>query len=451
MPKEITKTTTIKKSKVSSTDNTNKLTKSYNTNKSSVKSQSTSMNWSVRSGTASKLASNTANWVAVQALANFASISRQVFESTARDTYLTATARREAQEKDSMKYKNSVFKGVYEDYQPIGPAKNGVTGVQIDEQTSMHMPTVEHVARAHNLVNRIEADHYHRFSRTPYLDPFTTHTTSREYIFITKPDLNLYESKGIPNKQLTSHSAFFADALVRYPEIAYQLQYSIDGPNGGPFMPILSNAFNGHVDVPGISADTYETANNVYGYHINYRGASFSSDYEPEVSIDFKDNKWLEVYMLLKMYDEYERLKWMGLVKPPNALYVYRKILYDQVTMYKIIVGEDGMSILYWARYVGGTLTSVPRDTFSDLADGEITFSTSWKFHFVEDLNPNILVDFNRISYPIRSSGSKQLVPLYDFENSMQNPTWPRVPYIMVNNNTDKHSRYNKYFLMWYD
>ena len=351
-----------------------------------------------------------------------------------------------------MQFKGSVFKNTYSDYEPIGEARssNG-EGITFTNDTSIHMPTIEHVARAHNLVNRIEADHYHRFSRVPFIDPFTTHTTSREYIFITKPDLNLFKSKGIPNEELTNHSAFFADALTRYKEVAEQLQYSIGGANDGPFIPLLSNAFNGHIDLPGITADTFETANNVYGYHMNYRGSSYQSDFEPEVSIDFKDNKYLEVYMLLKMYDEYERLKWLGLVSPTSYLYIFRKILYDQVTMYKIIVGEDGMSIRYWARYTGGTLTSVPRETFSDLSDGEITFTTSWKFHFVEDLNPNILVDFNRISTPIKNNGSRQLVPLYDVENSMQNPVWPRVPWIMVNNGTDKISRYNKYFLMWYD
>ena len=396
-------------------------------------------------------ASNTMSWVVSQAQSDTSTIPASILLSGNISSYLEADARREKQESDSLPFKGSVFSNAYGINEPIGPTKNGTNEIIIDEQSSIHMPTIEHVARASNLVNRINADHYHRFSRTPFIDPFTTHTTSREYIFITKPDLNLYQSKGIPNPELVNHSAFFADALIRYPEIAYQLQYSIGGPNDGPFMPLLSNAFNGHVDLPSISADTYETASNVYGYHMNYRGSSYTSDFEPDVSIEFKDNKYLEVYMLLKMYDEYERLKWLGLVSPTSILYIYRKILYDQVTMYKIIVGEDGMSIIYWARYTGGTLTSVPRETFSDLSDGEITFSTSWKFHFVEDLNPNILTDFNRISYPVKNSGDRKLVPLYDTENSMQNPIWPRVPWIMVNNNTDQRSRYNKYFLLWYD
>lgn len=368
---------------------------------------------------------------------------------------LAFEARKLAQENDAKKYKGKTF-GWHDDTLPVGPVTDDATSTLIRKDTDINYNVLEHTALSYNLANRMNAQRdgsstdYTRFARTPYLDPFTSNTTTREYIFITKPDLNLFKVRGNPNPELVKHSAFFADALARYPEVAYQLQFSVNGANSGPFMPLLSNAFNGHVDLPGISADTYETASNVYGYHMNYRGSSYTSDYEPEVSIDFRDNKWLEVYMLLKMYDEYERLKWLGLVSPTTYLYIFRKILYDQVSMYKIIVGDDGMSILYWARYTGGTLTSVPRDTFSDLADGEITLSTNWKFHWVEDMNPNILVDFNRISMPLRQR-CKTLVPLFDKENQMPSAVWPRCPYIGVNRGNDLHGRYNKYFLLWYD
>ena len=156
--------------------------------------------------------------------------------------------------------------------------------------------------------------------------------------------------------------------------------------------------------------------------------------------------------MLLKMYDEYERLKWRGLVDPPNVQYIYRKILHDQVSMYKIITDADGMTIRYWARWTGGTLTSVPRDTFSDLADGEITLSTSWKFHWVEDMNPNILIDINRLTRAQRSSGSNQTVPLFDKDSGMASADWPSAPMIQVANHgsgSNKRSRYDKYFLTW--
>lgn len=315
--------------------------------------------------------------------------------------------------------------------------------------TGVSSSIIDSVARSNNLVNRISSNWYERFSRNGIVDPFTTHTTSKEYIFITKPDLNLFQGNGTPNPDLVNRNTFFKDALDRYKDVAKQLQFSYYGPSHGPFMPILSNAFNGHLDVPGISADTFDTANNVHGIHMSYRGTSIDSDTYPEVNIEFKDNKYLEVYMLLRMYDEYERMKWLGLVEPTSFLYTYRKILHDQVSMYKIVVGDDGMSIRYWARWVGGTLTSIPRDYFGDFSDGEITLNTTWKFHFFSDMDPLILTDFNRITASSRSG--KSLCPLYDTSGHCANPVWPTVPSIFANSGTTKEDKYNKYFLMWYN
>jgi len=305
----------------------------------------------------------------------------------------------------------------------------------------------DEMARSLNLVNRMGSDWYNKFSRNGIVDPFTANTTTKEYIFITKPDLHLFDGSGIPNTELTKSSSFFKDNLIRYREIATQLQLSVNGAGAGPFMNILSNAFVGNVDVPSLSAETFDTANNVHGTHITYRGTSIDSDMSPEVTIEFKDNKYLEVYTLLKMYDEYERIKWMGLVTPPTTLYTYRKILHDQVTLYKIVVGDDGMSIRYWARWVGGMVTSLPRDYFGSTADGEIQFSTSWKFNFFSDMDPIILTDFNRICSQAQTG--KKICPLYDMSLHGANPEWPSIPCVYVNKGTSKEARYNKYFLLW--
>lgn len=348
-----------------------------------------------------------------------------------------------AVEANSYIYDNKTF-GYQPEFLMDSPTLEGAP-----EGTGVSSSVIDSVARSHNLANRISSNWYERFSRNGIVDPFTAHTSSKEYIFITKPDLNLYSGNGTPNPELSNRSSFFKDALDRYKDVAKQLQFSYHGPSRGPFMPILSNAFTGHLDIPTLSADTFDTANNAHGVHMFYRGTSIDSDTYPEVNIEFKDNKYLEVYMLLKMYDEYERMKWQGLVTPPSSLYVYRKILHDQVSMYKIVVGDDGMTIKYWARWTGGTITSIPRDYFGDFADGEITLNTTWKFHFFSDMDPVILTDFNRITAGSRSG--KSICPLYNLDGHCANPVWPTTPSIFVNKGTNKEDKYNKYFLMWYN
>src|SRR5699024_4748182 len=136
--------------------------------------------------------------------------------------------------------------------------------------------------------------------------------------------------------------------------------------------PLLSNAVTSSLELPGISADYIDTAKNVYQTSISYRGTSFKSDQDFEFSLDFKDSKFLDVYMYFKMYDEYERLKWLGQVSP-KLEYIKNKILHDQFSIYKFIVAEDGMTLLYFARVTGVYPTSVPREAMSNI-EGEVTY-----------------------------------------------------------------------------
>ena len=287
-----------------------------------------------------------------------------------------------------------------------------------------------------------------KFSRIGIADPYNATTNTYEYVFFTKPDLHLMNGS-VANDELTNHSSFFSDAISRYPHIVDQLQFSYSmNRNGGTLSPLLTNAMNGNLDLPSISADTIETPQNVFGVKMDYRGSSYKSDEDFDFTIEFKDTKYLEVYMWLKMYDEYERLKWRGHVTPPSDSYVVNKILHDQIAIYKFIVGDDGMSLLYWARILGAFPVSVPRDTFGNKVEGELTYSTNWHGQFVSDMDPAILVDFNNITAPYR--GSMTYLPLYDSKNHRFNPTWAKSPVIATRKNVSTtDDKLNKYYLLW--
>ena len=297
----------------------------------------------------------------------------------------------------------------------------------------------------HAIVDRYNIDWYNKFNRFGYIDPFNSIKHSKEYIFITKPDLNFYDETGSIVQDITDVSTFFADAIDRYSDVADQLQYS-KSSDKGPFIQLLSNAINGPLELPGISADTIDTAKNVYGTKISYRGTSESSDRDYDFSLEFKDSRYLEVYMLFKMWDEYERLKWLGQVKPKRK-YIENRILHDQVSIYKFIVAEDGMSLLYWARAVGCMPLSVPRDSMSNL-DGELTFSTNWKAQFVYDMDPRILIDFNKITNSYRKN--RKDLPIFNSDTMTTDGRWARCPYILTRANTsNRKEKFNKYYLGW--
>ena len=296
--------------------------------------------------------------------------------------------------------------------------------------------TFKDLIHAATLYDRESIEWYDKFNRFGCIDPHNALQNTREYIFITKPDLHIFNDGDhtLLNPEI-ENAPIFVDALRRYNKVLQQLQYSTKG-NGSPFANLLSNSITNNLELPGISASSdIETSENIYGTKMFYRKASFSSDEDFEFNLEFEDTKYLEVYMFFKLYDEYERRKYYGTVTPPNDTYRKFKILHDQMAMYKFIVGEDGETIIYYAKLYGCYPKGVPRDTFSDLpAAGRLSFTVPFKATFVEDMEPTILSDFNILAGPLYSVRSKandnKDLPIYNEDLGTVDGTWATVPYI---------------------
>ena len=314
-------------------------------------------------------------------------------------------------------------------------------------RSTMKESTFRDEMQSRGIVDRNRSNWDAYFSRIPLIDPYSIPKGTTEYLFFVKPDLHLLDNGRI-NPELEKRSSLLTDAIDRYPHIVDQLQYSNSmNRAGGVLSPLLSNAVVSKLDMPSISADQITTPQNVYGTALEYRGSSFRSDEGYDFTLEFKDTKYLEIYMYFKMYDEYEKLKWLGQVTPTSLMYIYRKNLHDQTAIYKFIVGEDGMTLLYWARAMGVFPTSVPRDTFSDLQPGEIKHSVQFHAQFVRDMDPLILRDFNNINMPyIRNNRN---LPLYDIEYHRFDGTFAKCPYIGTRTGNNSLNKLNKYYLLW--
>lgn len=313
-------------------------------------------------------------------------------------------------------------------------------------QLSDSSEDIAKLIRSHGIYDKHQMDWYKKFSRFGIIDPYNAMTNTKEYIFFTKPDLNLLTSSGDLNPDLKK-VPFFIDAYERYRPLMETLQYSYSA-NSGPFVALISNAVQSGLELPGVSATSIETADNIYGVHQNYRWTSSSSHYDADFSLEFLDTKYLEVYMLFRIYDEYEELKSLGMVSPRKDQ-IYNKVLHDQMTAYKIVVGEDGMSIRYFARITGVYPLGTNRDAFSDMnnTDGQ-KLSISFKGFRVRDMDPRILVSFNRC-VASRISGRADL-PLYDTTNHHVNGSWSSCPYILTDNRYRTYrDKMAKYYLGW--
>jgi hypothetical protein len=209
-------------------------------------------------------------------------------------------------------------------------------------------------------------------------------------------------------------------------------------------MCLLSNTVNSGLSLPDLESDgDQESASNIHGTKISYRGTSYGSDQDLSFSLEFIDNKYLEVYMLFKIYDEYERVKNNGLIELDQSdsdddrwiNYTIHKVLHDQFSIYKIVVGEDGMTIIYYAKVTGVYPTGAPRSSFSEMGqsqDGQ-RIAVDFKGQFVKDMDPVILREFNKVASNFGYSSYEDL-PLMNSDTGHFDGTFSAMPYIEMAN-----------------
>lgn len=327
---------------------------------------------------------------------------------------------------------------------------------------------VELIMHSHGIYDRRENNAmYNKFARIPYVDPFNTTSVTREYLFFTKPDLHLFKRGTSKIADSLSSYSFFVDAIDRYPYVCMQLQSSAGAStyeNKNPYITLLSNAVRSGLDIPGAEAtNDLETGANVYGTKITYRGSSYTSDQDLSFSLEFEDTKYYEIYMFFKIYDEYCKYKQLGLIELDYGNnksddlawinYTINKILHDQFSVYKIVVGEDGQTILWWGKYTGVYPVNVPRDSFGDMNKVENQrLSVNFKAQFFRDMDPVTLTEINRISIPTGGTyRNRATLPLFDETNHMINGEWGSVPYIVTSRTktSDITTTTTKYKLLW--
>lgn len=294
---------------------------------------------------------------------------------------------------------------------------------------SLYDEDIEAILNANHIYNPNQIDRFTKFSRFGFLDPYNTNTVTKEYVFFTKMDLQLFE-KGTTQLQANlRNKPFFENCHRSYIETMCQLQESCDTGHSlySPFCNLLTNSIVSNLDLPDISIDTLDTAANIDGIKLTYPFVNPSVHNLQEFSLDFEDTKHLDVYMFFRIWYEYMQLKAVGLTYVPHN-YIVNKILYDEMSCYKIIVGEDGETIIHWAKYWGVYPLTVPRSAFSDV-EGSIKFSVSFKSQWVEDMDPAILSDFNKLVQNKKSRYTKD-IPIYDEKRAHINGQWCHVPYI---------------------
>ena len=282
---------------------------------------------------------------------------------------------------------------------------------------------LRNLLHANKLYTGEEIEWLEKFNRFGALDLYNRLDGSKEYVFFTKPDLNIFKAGGHTLNDDIGNNSIIYDLKQnnQYIKVLRQLQLSV---SNGPFMNILSNSLKNTVDLPGISSEVLETASTVYGSKILYRKHSYKSDEGHEITLEFEDTKRLELYALFKAWDEYSRMRSIGLITA-NDDYIKHQILDGHISIYKFIVSSDNTTILFYAKLTGCFPTSVPREVFSELED-KLIYSIPFKTTWVEDMDPIIIAEFNSLT----NNRQKKSLPLYNTNEGIVNGDWALFPYI---------------------
>jgi len=293
----------------------------------------------------------------------------------------------------------------------------GITGATSDialQDAYMNSDLYKLALHGSNFFQKDEIDLYNNIYRFGLYNPYGAVTNLREYLFFTKPDLNILarddltgsfitnKSNGTKNGSKVSNSLssglanlpFWTELLQERKDTLKMLQNSY-APGWNM---LLQNSVISNLEIPDLEGTAIESPVNSYGVGFQYRGTSESSDDSFDFALEFKDTKWLDIYYFFRAYEDYETLKHHGTVAPWQG-YIINKILHDQFCIYKFMVGEDMETIVYWCKLYGVMPMGLPRSAFStaDFSNG-LSYTINFKAAFFEDMRKEILIEFNNLA-----------------------------------------------------
>ena len=232
-------------------------------------------------------------------------------------------------------------------------------------------------------------------------------------IFITTPTLNL-------NKINLSRTGFFRYMRDCEPNLIKLLNFggSSDGEilgTGSPFIKILTNQFE-NISFGGVSMRTKEMNETFYGFKQMFPSAMIDSITANTISIEYSEDKNLNVLKLHKAWTDYIEYARRGIIRPSEITQIRRTIDFSS-SIYYFLLDFDFQTILYYSKYTGCSPINVPYDALASSVSGGkdiVRVGIEYAYGYKEDMNPDILYDFN-----IVSSSASQLNDSSDVERVM--------------------------------
>ena len=271
-------------------------------------------------------------------------------------------------------------------------------------------------------------DWFVNFNRYRLTHPDYHLHSSRAYVFMTRPDLNIFDMSGTgvnPSIKQTQDAAFFYQAVKRHSAISMSLTRMFSGQHD--FIPIITNAVKS-LDIQDTSIKTLEHGETFTGWKVVYGLNSNESQTAGTISMNFTDDNMLSISYLHYIWVKYINAVSRGYFAPHRD-YIRNGILDYASSLYYILTDATGVNIIYWCKYYGLFPTNYPSSAFSFNENSPVKvpdIQIQYAYAFKEDMNPLALAEFNRNS----SGNAFSYVPVYNNDTFKCNSTRVGAPFI---------------------
>lgn len=212
--------------------------------------------------------------------------------------------------------------------------------------------------------------------------------STKSFIFMTKPDLNLYALDannniipGSMNPDLKIIPEF--KYIGRNKDVGFDildsLEYQQTGSGNTPWLSIITNQAEGYSPIDREIGYT-EVGETFHGHKVLYGKHDFKHNASGTITIPFSERRDLSLYYTLKLWTEYIHAINLGLVGPHPSHIANAELDYA-VSLFYIQTDETMENIIYWEKLTGVFPLKCP-DSFFEWTKGSNSKSMEHSIEF---------------------------------------------------------------------
>jgi hypothetical protein len=195
----------------------------------------------------------------------------------------------------------------------------------------------------------------------------------RGYIFMTRPDLNIWDIKNNgqalslapSNASKVGLRELMTNGTPVDKENLSALQQNSGFPS--PYMPIFTNFCKGYSPEDQM-LDVVELGETHHGMKVKYGKHLMHSRSTGTFSLTLQDTKFLSVYKNIAVWTDYIEMAFLGDISPKDY-YIKQGILDYAVSLFYLVTKQDGSELVYWEKLLGVFPKSRPDSAFATTKD----------------------------------------------------------------------------------